>query len=194
MPGGPTTPRICGTSGTSKPASFSVGTSGKPGRRRSLTCAMHAQLAGAHLLARLARIDDHHVDVAAEQRGEPLAAGRERDERPARAGRLHQQLAHDVLARGDRAARLLELAGLVLRGGDEIGERLERRIRLHHDQRRLEHQARDRRHVLERLVGRRLLHQRVGEPDVGEAGDDVRVALLLGDVGGRRGAAAARPC
>ena len=36
-----------------------------------------AQLAGAHLLARLARIDDHHVDVAAEQRRDALAAGRE---------------------------------------------------------------------------------------------------------------------
>src|SRR5437588_9264625 len=82
-----------------------------------------AELAGAHLLAGLARIDDHHVDVAAEQRGDTLAPGRERDERPARAGHLHQQLPHDVLARGDRAARHFQRARLLLRELDEIVHR-----------------------------------------------------------------------
>ena len=76
--------------------------------------------------------------------------------------------------------------GFCLRGLDEIVHRLDRRIRLDHDQRRLDHEPRDRRHVRE-LVGRGLLHQRVGDPDIGEAGDHVRVALLADDVGGRRG-------
>ena len=71
-----------------------------------------AQLAGAHLFAGFLRLDHHDVDVPAEQRGKPLAAAGERHERPLRAGVRLQRLADDVVARGDRAAGLLELAGL----------------------------------------------------------------------------------
>src|SRR5215472_12295901 len=39
IPGGATMPLTCGTTGTSNPASLSVGTLGYPGRRRSLICA-----------------------------------------------------------------------------------------------------------------------------------------------------------
>ena len=98
------------TSGTSNPASLSVGTSGNGGSRLSAICASTRMLPRADVLARFLRLDDHHVDVAAEQRRDALAAARERDERPVRAGVLHEQLAHDPVAAADRAARLLELA------------------------------------------------------------------------------------
>src|SRR5206468_6128842 len=130
-----------------------------------------------------------HVDVAAEQRRHALAAARERDECPARAAVLLQQLPHDVVAAGDRAARLLELAGVLSGRSDEIGERLVGRIRLHRDHRRLEHQAHDRSEILEGNPGFRA-GQRTGQPDAGEETDRVRVTFFLGEVGsGHRGTA-----
>ena len=151
----------------------------------------HAQLAGAHLLARLLRLDHHDVHVPAQERGEALAAARERDERPLGAGGVLQRLADDVVARGHRAARLLERAGLGLGGLDEFLERLVGRVRAHREHRGLAHQLRDRLQVVQRDL-RLARRERVGDPHAGDEADGVRIVLLLGDRGGGDRAVAAR--
>src|SRR5688572_22112597 len=143
-----------------------------------------AHVAGADVLAGLVGLDHHHVDVPAEQRRDPLAAAGEGDELPARAGGLLQLLAHHVVAAGDRAARLLELARLLFRSVHEVGQRLVGGVGLHRDDRRLEQQAGDRRQILQRYLGL-VAGERVGEPYPGEDADGVRLALLLGEI--RRG-------
>ena len=113
IPGGATMPRTCGTGVTLKPASLSVGTSGNAARRFSVTCASTRMLP-ARMLARLGRLDHHHVDVPAEKRGDARRRRREGDELPARAAHLLQLLAHDVVAARDRAPDCLSSPGFCL--------------------------------------------------------------------------------
>jgi len=68
----------------SKPASFSVGKVRESRQPRIGHLREHAHVAGADVLARFRRLDHHHVDVAAEQRGDALAA----------AGLVHDLHAH----------------------------------------------------------------------------------------------------
>src|SRR5256885_1936725 len=98
---------------------------------RSATRPQPSLVPGADLPARFSGLDHHDVDVPAEQRGDALASARKRYVGPARAGGLLQQLPHDVVAARVRAARLLELAGVLLRRLDELGKRLERRSEEH---------------------------------------------------------------
>ncbi len=172
------------------PASLSVGTFGKAGQASFAYLSEDAHVAGAYVLARLCGLDHHHVDVAAEQRRDALAAAGERYEGPARAGVLLQQLPHHVVAARDRAARLLELTGILLGRIDEIAESLVGRVGLYRDHGGLEHQAGDGRQVPERDLGLGA-HERVGQPDAGEKTDRILIAFLFREVGGGDSRAAA---
>ena len=72
----------------------------------------------------------------------------------------------------------------MLRGGDEIGERLVRGVGLHRDHRGLEHEACDRGEILQGHLGLDA-GERIVEPHAGEEADGVRIALFLGEI--RRG-------
>jgi hypothetical protein len=129
--------------------------------------------------------------MAAQESRHPLASGREGDEGPARSADALEELPDDVLTGRHRAAGLLQLAGLFFRGGDEVLQALVGRVGAHHHERRLDHHAGDRRHLLEAGLGFGL-HEWIGQPDVGEDAEHMRIALLAEDVVRRRRAAAAR--
>jgi hypothetical protein len=101
-----------------------------------------------------------------------------------------QRLADQVVARGDRAARLLQFTGLGLGGFDEVLQRLEGRVGAHGEHRRFAQQVGHRRQVVQRDLGL-AGGQRVGDPHAGDETQGVRVALLFRDGGGRHGAIAA---
>ena len=122
--------------------------------------------------------------MATKQRRDALATGRERDERPARAGLGLQDGAHERVAGKRRAARLFHFTWIGLGRLNEITQRLEGRIRPHRDQRWLQQHEADRRQFPNGNVGF-LLDQRVRDPDARENADDMRVAFFVGEIGGR---------
>ena len=147
---------LYGTFGISRPGLLQRRHVRKPGSRRSLTCAIGTRSLPARTCSR-ASLGSTIImlDMAAEQRRDALAAGRERDERPARAGRLLRScrtiFSRDVIEPPD----LLSSPGFAFAAAMNSPIDLDRRIGPHHDQRRLHHEPRDRAHVLE-PVGRRL--------------------------------------
>ncbi len=146
MPGPATMPRQL-TSSTSRPCSFSVGTS-TPVRRLPVETAERAQLAGLDLALELVVAGDAGRDAAAEHLGERLAAAGERHVvqlRRIAAGRLGHEAGQDVVGAAGGAAGPDDLRGVGLHRGGEILHRLVRRVRRHHDDQRIAGQARDRR-------------------------------------------------
>src|SRR6185436_4104696 len=91
-----------------------------------------AHLAGLDLLGELAQARHARGDVAAEDRGDRLAAALERhvvDLRRLDADVLGDEPDQDVVGAAGRAAAPGHLAGVVLERPDEVGHRLVRRVR-----------------------------------------------------------------
>src|SRR5260221_561490 len=182
MPGGATTPRTCGTEGTSKPASLSVGASGKPARRFSLTCASTRMLP-----ARICSpASEGSITImltwpprSAEMRSPPPGKEMKAQRAPLDFCRSWRTTLSRLVTEPPDCL----LAGVLFRHGDEIAERLVRRVGLHRNHRGLEHQPRDRCQIAQRHFGLGG-GDRAGQPHAGEKTDRMGIALLLEKVGG----------
>ncbi len=161
---------------TSTPCSFSVGMS-TPGSRSSEERASARSLPAFDLRAELAVAGDADGDVAAQDRGQRLAAARVGDVvelGEVGADRLHDQPGDDVVGAADRSAAPGDRTRIGLQRGDEVVERLDRRVDRNDDDLELADDAGERRDLVE--GNRRLV------------GDDGTLQGLAGDRG------ACRPC
>ena len=107
-------------------------------------------------------------------------------------GRVLQHLHRQVRGRAVAGRRVVELARLALRERDEFGQRLRRDLRIDHQQVRRDRDQRDRREVLDRIVGQlRVGARRDGVRARRADGQRVAVRRRLGRGVGADGAAGA---
>ena len=152
-----------------------------------------AHAAGLDLGQRLRQVGEHHLDLARRHVAQRLRARLVGHALDLHAGQLIEHLARQAL----RGAGLgvVELAGILLGVVDQLGDRLDRQVVVHHQRVDAGDAAHDRREVLLGIVGELLEQRAVG--GVGRVGaHQQRVAV------GRRGrdgrgaelAAGARAC
>ena len=137
-----------------------------------------AQLAGLHH-RRPARGLGGKIDLAAQQGAQGIggtAIGRVRPLQAAidQADALHGQM----LGRADAQRAPVELAGVGLGIGDQLRQRFPRRFRAHHDTHHEAGDLQDVAQIVDRIVGQRLVEQRLAQHAHVHLGDRVAVGLL----------------
>ena len=94
----------------------------------------HLELPGLHLLGDIGGAAEHDVGVIAQQGGDPRPGVLEGEELPFRAEAVLQHQPGQRVVGGAGPAGLNERVRGLLRGGHEVGERVERRLGVrHHD-------------------------------------------------------------
>ena len=109
------------------------------------------------------------------------------------AGHRLEQLAGNVVASAGAGRRHVEFTGIGLGIGDELGNRLGRKRRVHHHDVRISHDARDRRDVAGEIVVERVVQCRVDRVEATDQEQCVAVSGRAHDRFGGDVAASARP-
>ena len=129
MPFGPITEYQLVTSKPRMPTSVKVGTSGSCGRRCGVEIASARSLPALMCSQHRRHRVEVHVDLAAEQVDDRLAAALVRDVVDLDVGELGEQRAGEVLRAADAGRGVGHLAGLRLRERDQLGHRFRRHAR-----------------------------------------------------------------
>ena len=151
---------------------------GKLRRARRAGDRERAQLAGLDVADHAGGAGNRHHHLAAEEIGRRLAAALVRDVIHLDAGHRREQRGEQMLTAAVARRRVVDLAGPLLHVGDEFLERLHRQRRIDDQHAGLAADERDRREVLDRIVGELRVERRADR--VGLRREQQRVAVRRG--------------
>ena len=160
------------------PSSWTVGDVGEALGTLAGEHRQQAQLAGLHH-RRPARGFRGEVDLAAEQRAQGVGGAAVGCVRPAQALQQADPLHRQLLRRADAERAVVQLARVGLGVGEQLGQRLPRRIGAHHDAHDVAGDLQDVGEVGDRVVGQRLVEQRLAQHAHMHLRDHVAVRLLV---------------